>query len=188
MDYLSGFPVLVFGKIGANEMRRQPAIVMQERQNDLGSLFLPSQIYDEHVRIVFDIISRRAYEMFERRGRVHGHDWEDWYKAESALLQVVTNEVSDSGDAFNTIVNIADYNPLDLKISAEPRCLRICGCADDENHKTEISGRTLAYPRAFLLSYKFPVPIDPTDTSAEIRSDLLEVRLPKTTGSAEVSN
>jgi len=169
-------------------MRRQPAIVMQEGQNDLGSLFVPSQIYDEHVRIVFDIISRRAYEMFERRGRVHGHDWEDWYKAESALLQVVTNEVSDSGDAFNTIVNIADYNPLDLKISAEPQSLRICGCADDENHKTEISGHTLAYPRAFLLSYKFPVPIDPTDASAEIRSDLLEVRLPKTTGSPEVSN
>ncbi len=28
------------------------------------------------------MIQEKAYEIFERRGRVHGHDWEDWFAAE----------------------------------------------------------------------------------------------------------
>lgn len=31
-------------------------------------------------------IAARAYERFERRGRVHGHDLEDWLAAERELL------------------------------------------------------------------------------------------------------
>ncbi len=30
-------------------------------------------------------ITRHAYELFERRGCEHGHDWEDWFRAESEL-------------------------------------------------------------------------------------------------------
>lgn len=31
-------------------------------------------------------IARRAYELHERRGRVHGHDLEDWLEAERQIL------------------------------------------------------------------------------------------------------
>ncbi len=34
-------------------------------------------------------IARRAYELFEARGLQHGHDWEDWFRAESELLRPV---------------------------------------------------------------------------------------------------
>lgn len=30
-------------------------------------------------------IRRRAYELYEARGREHGHDWEDWFRAESEI-------------------------------------------------------------------------------------------------------
>lgn len=30
-----------------------------------------------------DDIARRAYELYERRGGEHGHDWDDWFQAES---------------------------------------------------------------------------------------------------------
>jgi hypothetical protein len=29
-----------------------------------------------------DEIARRAYELFEERGREPGHEWEDWFRAE----------------------------------------------------------------------------------------------------------
>ena len=32
-------------------------------------------------------IGRRAYELFEARGREHGHDQEDWLDAERELVQ-----------------------------------------------------------------------------------------------------
>jgi hypothetical protein len=30
-------------------------------------------------------IAHRAHELFEVRGCKHGHDWEDWFRAESEL-------------------------------------------------------------------------------------------------------
>ena len=33
-----------------------------------------------------DAIRLRAYELFERRGRQHGRDWQDWFEAEKAIL------------------------------------------------------------------------------------------------------
>jgi len=30
-------------------------------------------------------IAHRAYELFETRGCEHGHDWEDWFRAELEL-------------------------------------------------------------------------------------------------------
>jgi hypothetical protein len=32
-----------------------------------------------------DEIARRAYQLFEERGREPGHDWEDWFQAEREL-------------------------------------------------------------------------------------------------------
>ncbi len=30
----------------------------------------------------YDEVARVAYDLFEKRGRVHGHDMEDWFNAE----------------------------------------------------------------------------------------------------------
>ncbi|HEV2732269.1 MAG TPA: DUF2934 domain-containing protein [Terriglobales bacterium] len=35
-----------------------------------------------------DQIRRRAYELYEQRGRVDGHELEDWLQAEAELLSV----------------------------------------------------------------------------------------------------
>lgn len=34
-----------------------------------------------------DAVARVAYALFERRGRVHGHDLEDWLEAERIVCQ-----------------------------------------------------------------------------------------------------
>lgn len=37
-------------------------------------------------------IARRAYELYERRGGGHGHDWDDWFQAESELRHRASRE------------------------------------------------------------------------------------------------
>ena len=32
-----------------------------------------------------DAVARRAYEIYERRGREHGRDWDDWFHAEQEI-------------------------------------------------------------------------------------------------------
>lgn len=36
--------------------------------------------------LVHEVIARRAYDIFEQRGRSGGRDQEDWYEAERQLL------------------------------------------------------------------------------------------------------
>ena len=31
-------------------------------------------------------VALRAYQLFENRGRAHGRDWEDWFRAEQEIL------------------------------------------------------------------------------------------------------
>jgi hypothetical protein len=38
-----------------------------------------------------EIISERAYQLFERRGCVHGFDVQDWIEAEKQLMEEVLN-------------------------------------------------------------------------------------------------
>src|SRR5262249_60547350 len=41
-------------------------------------------------RVVRDMISRRAYEIYLDRGSEHGHDHEDWLQAETEILDELT--------------------------------------------------------------------------------------------------
>lgn len=33
------------------------------------------------------LIEEKAYELFEKRGRIHGNDWEDWFMAERLIKE-----------------------------------------------------------------------------------------------------
>jgi HSP20 family molecular chaperone IbpA len=169
-------------------MAQQLVTAMQRSNRDFDELFVSSDRFDEHLRRVGDMIARRAFEIFERRGHIHGHDWEDWYRAEASVLQTVNNEVSDSGDAFLAVVAIGAQHPQDLKLSAEPLRLRIVGCLIPATNGSATPKKITTRPRAFSLAYQFPDPVDPATASAEIRGDLLEVRLPKATPSRNASD
>jgi hypothetical protein len=45
-------------------------------------------------------ISRRAYEIFEGKGRTFGQDLEDWFRAESEILHPVHLRVVEKDDAL----------------------------------------------------------------------------------------
>ncbi len=39
-------------------------------------------------------IRRRAYELYEARGRVHGHDLDDWLRAEQEILKAMASNAA----------------------------------------------------------------------------------------------
>jgi hypothetical protein len=59
-------------------------------------------------------IARRAYEFFETRGREHGHDWEDWFRAESELLRPVSVSTSESKDRISVRANVLGFEENEL--------------------------------------------------------------------------
>jgi HSP20 family molecular chaperone IbpA len=110
-------------------MSQQSAVATQRQLKKATNeqLIVATDELEKFMNIVLEQVAQRAYEIFERRGNVHGHDWDDWYQAESELLQPVHVEQSDSGDAFIVVADVAGYPAESLRVSAEPRRLKICG-------------------------------------------------------------
>jgi hypothetical protein len=44
-------------------------------------------------------VERRAYELYEQRGREDGRDWDDWLQAEREVLGADTQRESEAGTA-----------------------------------------------------------------------------------------
>jgi HSP20 family molecular chaperone IbpA len=160
-------------------VRQQSSVATQMKKTNFDYLFVSPDEIDRHMKTAFDLVARRAYELFENRGSEHGHDSEDWFQAESEIFHPVTIEMGDPGDAYTAVAVVSGYRPEDLKINAEPLRLIICGlsCAEDIESNRPQEGSQHA--ERFFFSISLPTEIDTAAVTADIRQDVLEVRLPK---------
>jgi hypothetical protein len=51
---------------------------------------------------MYDEIARIAYDLFERRGRIHGYAHADWLEAERIVLERHTKEIEREADIIRT--------------------------------------------------------------------------------------
>jgi len=82
-------------------------------------------------------IVRRAYELFEARGSEHGHDWEDWFRAESELLRPVPVFMLESDDRISVRANVFGFEENELRVGLEPRRITILGRKQVNTTETE---------------------------------------------------
>ena len=126
-------------------------------------------------------IARRAYELFETRGCEHGHDWEDWFRAESELLRPVSVSISESKDRISVLANVLGFEENDLKVSVEPRRLTLLG--KKEVIPTETEGGKLEYidwiPDQILQIVDLATDVRPEGSVVELQAGLLKFELPK---------
>jgi hypothetical protein len=57
---------------------------------------------EQHQEIILSTIAKRAYQLFQRRGCVHGSDLEDWLSAEKELLE---NDFSRDTSQFDCFID-----------------------------------------------------------------------------------
>jgi len=128
-------------------------------------------------------IARRAFELFEKRGREHGHDWEDWFKAESEFLCPVSIATSESEDRVSIHANVLGFTENELHVSIEPRCLAILGKREGTTSQTEAGsiGRADQYPDQILRLIDLTTEVDPGRAVIELQAGMLRFELPKAT-------
>lgn len=126
-------------------------------------------------------IAQRAYELFEARGREHGHDLDDWYQAESELLRPVSFTTSEREDRLSLQANVFGFEETDLRVGVEPRRLIILGkkprvathSGDDTTRPSESN------PGRLLCLIDLPVEIQSSGTTIELKAGVLSFELPK---------
>ena len=129
---------------------------------------------------IHDILARRAYELFDGRGRQHGHDLEDWLHAESELLNPVPLEISDAEEQVIVRADVPGFKENEIEVRVEPHCLNISGkreqSRDQTTRKTVYSERR---SNEVCRVLDLPEEIESDKVKAQLRDGILEVTLPK---------
>jgi HSP20 family protein len=129
---------------------------------------------------IYDVIARRAFDIFESRGRSPGHELEDWVRAESELLRPVPLNVAESDGEYIVRAEVPGFGDKDIEVIVEPLYLAISG--KRETKKDEQKGKIIRCEsrgdRIFRV-LDLPPSVDPSKVSTTLRDGILMVDLPK---------
>ena len=160
-------------KKAAHQLQSEPASTVLKLQNlqDLNQ-----EMQQGHLAI-----ARRAYELFEARGREHGHDQEDWLRAEAELLRPVSVSMWESEDRITVRANVVGFGENELRVGIEPRRITILG--KKRANKTETEGGKVEYidwyPDQILQCIDLTTDVMPERAVVELQAGLLKIELPK---------
>ena len=129
---------------------------------------------------IYDVIARRAFGIFESRGRSPGHELEDWFRAESELLRPVPVNVAESDGECIVGAKVRGFGNKDIDVIVEPAQLAISGkreTKENERNGKMIRGESLA--ERILRVVDFPPFVDTSKISPILRDGILIVNLPE---------
>ncbi len=138
-----------------------------------------NSLFDE-IEDTFNVLTCRAYEIFESNGRTFGRDLENWLRAERELLHPVAVNITESDEAFEVKAEVPGFNEKEIEIGVEPGRLTITG--KRETKKEEKKGKTVcAESRSdqILRMVDLPAEIDTDKVTATLKNGVLELTLPK---------
>jgi HSP20 family protein len=134
----------------------------------------------ERVNKMFESVAKRAYEIFEGKGRSFGRDLDDWFKAEMELLHPVHVQVVESGDTLEVKAEVPGFNENEIEISVEPRRLTITG--KRESNREQKKGKTVYAETCsdqILRIVDLPTPVDADKVWARLHNGILQLTMPK---------
>ncbi|MGH9648096.1 MAG: Hsp20 family protein, partial [Bryobacteraceae bacterium] len=67
-----------------------------------------------------EAVQRRAFDLFENRGRELGHELEDWFKAEHDLFGWPAAELTEKDSAYELEITLPAFEAKDVDVTAAP--------------------------------------------------------------------
>ena len=129
---------------------------------------------------LYEKIARRAFEIFEGKGGIFGHDLEDWFRAESEFLHPVHINVAESEREIAVRAEVPGFASKELEVSVEPRRLTITGKRET---KQERKDKKTVYTECscdqILRVIDLPAPVEAEKAAATLKGGVLELTLPK---------
>jgi HSP20 family protein len=141
---------------------------------------MDGDLFFQRANEVYDTLARRAYQLFEGRGRQDGHDLQDWFHAEGELLNVLPMEVSEADDELTVRADLPGFRDKDIEVRVEPRRLIISGkreqLRDEKKRKTVYTERN---SNEVFRMFDLPEEVDPDKVTASLHDGTLEIEMPK---------
>lgn len=134
----------------------------------------------EEMRATFEKIRKRAFELFERRGRLPGFDVEDWIQAEHDLFWVPPAELAETEAEFKIKAGVPGFEGKDLEITAQLSEILIQGKTEKREEKTEKGVYHSEFgTKSLYRRFVFATPIEIDAVTANVENGMLIVIAPK---------
>jgi HSP20 family protein len=124
-------------------------------------------------------IANRAFCLFESDGRT-GRDLENWFKAESEVLDPVRVTVTEADEKLYIEAEVPGFELQDLDIAFEPQRLIISGTRETKEEKK--NGKTIYSEQRsneIFRAISLPVEVDASKASASLNNGILTLEVPK---------
>jgi HSP20 family protein len=134
----------------------------------------------DRAKEVYESIARRAYDLFEGRGRQDGFDFDDWLRAERETLLPISTVTAEYDDHLEVRAEVPGFTEKEIQVALEPRRLIISGRTEqtDEQKSGGATYTSLRYNEFFTTLDLF-VEVDPAKATASLKKGVLDIRLPK---------
>jgi len=130
--------------------------------------------FSRRVQKISDAIAHRAYELFERDGRRDGHDLQNWYRAESQLLQSVPLEIGETNHGITVLAYIRGFTDKQVELHVGSHRLVISGRKQLFDHRSRD-----VRPTEICRILDLRAEIEPSKVTAKFIEGGLEITLPK---------
>ena len=134
----------------------------------------------ERIERLYDAISNRAYELFERDGRVDGNDKRHWLQAERDFLLPVQTRIEETDDTFVIRAEVPGFTANDLEVNVEPRRVTIAGRRESKDESR--AGQSFSVEERseeIFRVIEIPSEAVTTKVTATIKDGILTVQIPK---------
>ena len=124
-------------------------------------------------------IEKRAYELFERRGKTHGQDINDWIKAEREILDAVPVTINEAEHLYVVTADVSGFAADELDVRVEPFRIFITGTKRDLS-----SGNWGDEAEQILQAVDLGQEIETDTVIAELSNGVLTISMRKACGPA----
>ena len=160
-------------------MSSQPARASQAIAASATPTIVEAETLLARIPEIYGVIARRAFELFDSRGRQPGHDLDDWLRAEAELLLPLSVEMTQTDGQLTVRAEVPGFNATDLQVSVEAHRLIISGRANQtaEQQQDETASST---PRSkeIFRAIELPVVVDAGQLRMTLADGILTLTLP----------
>ncbi len=159
---------------------KSPLAAVMERTKELELVKHGSEEISNRFSQIYDVIARRAFDVFESRGRSPGREQEDWFRAESELLHPVPLNVTESNDEYIVRAEVPGFGSKDIEVIVEPLYLAISG--KRETNEDKQNGKMICSESSADRIFRvldLPSVVDTSKVSTTLKDGILIVDLPK---------
>jgi HSP20 family protein len=134
----------------------------------------------ERINRIYDTISRRAFELFERDSRMDGNDVRHWLEAEKEFLHPVHLHLEETDEDIVVRAEVPGFTASDLEVNVEPRRLIITGKRESKQETKEGESQyTEQCSDEILRTLELPSEVIAGKVSATLKDGVLNIQLPK---------